>query len=119
MNDESKRGMRMSPDQGRRVLPWLVAALVLLAAWLLVGGARPMQDQSRAVALEQARDNASGATQRAIGDETRRLAARLVAPEVRAALAVGDRAAAARAIGAGWTGLKRAEVWPAGLEAHL
>ncbi|MES2858287.1 MAG: phosphomannomutase/phosphoglucomutase [Pseudomonadota bacterium] len=117
MNDESKRGMHMTPDQWRRVLPWLAAALVLLAGWLLVGGARQMQDQSRAVALEQARDEASAATQRAIGDETRRLAARLEAAEVRTALAAGDRAAAGRAIGAGWTGLTRAEVWPADLDA--
>jgi len=116
MNDETKRVSRLDPSQLRRVLPGMVAVLTLLAGWLLVGGAMQMRDESRAVGVQGARDEASAITQRTLGDETRLLAASLAAPRVRKALDSGNRAATARAIAVQWPQLKRVEVWPADLE---
>ncbi len=118
MNDESKRALGMDPDQWRRALPWLVAAMVVLAGWLLVGGVRQLLDESRTASVHKGRDDVVAATRRSLDGETRRLAARLSLPAVRAALQAGDRKAAARAIGENWPGLKRVEVWPADLEAR-
>ena len=51
MNDESKRALGMDPDQWRRALPWLVAAMVVLAGWLLVGGVRQLLVESRTASV--------------------------------------------------------------------
>ena len=118
MNDESKRTLGRGPEQWRRALPWLVWAMVVLAVWLLVGGARQLFDESRTEALHQGRDAAVTATRGALDGETRRLSARMSLPAVRASLQAGERKAAARAIGEDWPGLKRAEVWPADLESR-
>ena len=116
-DDDNERTLRIDPDQWRRILPWLVAAVLLLAAWLLVGGAMQMRDASRASSLQNERDHAIAATGRAINKETRRLGERLSSPGVRDALQAGNRAAAAQAIDANWPGLLRVELWPADLEA--
>jgi phosphomannomutase/phosphoglucomutase len=115
--DGDKRGLRLDPAQAAKGLPILAALLVLLGAWLLVSGGLRMRDEARMSSLLGARDIAISQTRSSLQDEQRMLAARLASAPLASALASGDLAAAARALGAGWAGLKRSEIWPANLQA--
>ncbi|RZA14412.1 MAG: phosphomannomutase/phosphoglucomutase, partial [Lysobacteraceae bacterium] len=107
---------RLDPAQAARTLPLLALLLALLGVWCLASGALRIRDDSRHAGLEVARDDAARAVRRVLTEERQRLAERLASPAMKAALAADDTATAKRLLREGWTGLQRADVWPADLE---
>ena len=112
-----KRGLQLDPAQAATGLPILAALLVLLGLWLLVAGGLRMRDEARTSSLQAARDTAIVETRGSLRVEQAKLVAKLASAPVQAALKTGDRAAAARAVAAGWAEVKRSEIWPADLQA--
>ncbi len=55
---EAPRGLQFDPLQAARLLPWLVALLLVLGVWCLVAGGLRLRDESRQHSLEFARDDA-------------------------------------------------------------
>jgi phosphomannomutase/phosphoglucomutase len=118
MTEGGTRRLRPSREQSLRALPVLALLMLLLGAWLAIAGGLQLRDGVRAESLERARDDAAASVRRTLQSEQARLVARLATPEVRAALAAGDRAAAAQALGANWPGLARSDIWSGDLEAQ-
>ena len=114
---EEKGKLKLDPAQAAKALPLLVALLALLGIWCLASGALRIRDDARHAGLQVARDDAVMAARRTLNDERGRLAQRLGADRVKAALATGDSAAALRLLRQGWPELQRAELWPADLTA--
>ncbi len=106
------------PLQAARALPWLVGLLGLLGLWCLVAGGLRQRDESRQNALEFARDDVVVAVRRTLNEHRQKMGARLASKEFTAALAAGDAAAAAASLKQGWSEIRRAELWPADLEAR-
>ena len=107
--------LKWDPARAAKMLPLLVGLLGLLGIWCLVSGALRIRDDARHAGLQVARDDAVMAARRTLNDERGRLAQRLAAEHVKAALAKGDTAAALRVLRQGWPELKRAELWNADL----
>jgi phosphomannomutase/phosphoglucomutase len=114
---EEKGKLKLDPAQAAKALPLLVALLALLGIWCLASGALRIRDDARHAGLQVARDDAVMAARRTLNDERGRLAQRLGADRVKAALATGDSAATLRLLRQGWPELQRAELWPADLTA--
>ncbi|GAB3737853.1 phosphomannomutase/phosphoglucomutase [Luteimonas pelagia] len=117
MNEETKRP-RMRAAQLRPVLPVAAVLLALVAAWLAWGGWQQQRDAQESAALERARDSAARGTGTALDAATRRLQARLAAPEVQAALAQGDLEAASAQLAQGWPEAEAAGILPEDLGAE-
>jgi len=116
MSDGDKRKLKLDPAQAAKGLPILAALLALLGAWLLVTGGLRLRDEARSSSLQGARDIAIAETRSNLQEEQRKLATKLESAPVRAALAAGDAAAAARAVAAGWPDVKRSELWSADMQ---
>ncbi|MCD9030066.1 phosphomannomutase/phosphoglucomutase [Luteimonas sp. BDR2-5] len=99
----------------RPVTPVLAIVLVLLALWLAWSGWQQRQHAGQVRSAEQARDAAVAATGQALSAELARLRERLGSAPVQAALADGDLAAAAAALGADWPAAEAVEIVPADL----
>lgn len=110
-------GKRLPTGDLSRALPWLAVLCALLAIWLGWSGFRQWRDGERLQALQVARDAAVGAVDAAYAAQTRQLAQRLASVPVKAALAAGDHAAAARIIRHGWAGAEEVQILPMQLEA--
>ena len=108
---------KIDPAQAARLLPVLVVLLALLGLWCLASGALRIRDDARHDQLLVARDDAALAVRRVFSDERQRLATKLDSEQFKAALAAGDDTTALSLLGEGWPGLKRAELWPADLQA--
>ncbi|HZH42864.1 MAG TPA: phosphomannomutase/phosphoglucomutase [Lysobacter sp.] len=109
---------RIGAAQLARVAPLLAGVLVLLAAWFGWSAWQQFRDDARRTALVEARDRAVQGAQAALDAERKRLDNRLARPDVQAALATGDFAAAGRLLGEGWPQLREAAVVPADLDAE-
>ncbi|HEY5972981.1 MAG TPA: phosphomannomutase/phosphoglucomutase [Pseudoxanthomonas sp.] len=101
----------------RRVLPLLAILCALLAVWLGWNGVQQWRDARLADGLQQAREQAVAAIDRALAAQTGQLTERLALPAVQIALRAGDAATAAKAIGDGWKTAGPVQVLPADLEA--
>jgi len=112
-DDGEKGKLAIDPARAAKLLPLLVALLGLLGIWCLASGALRIRDDARHAGLQVARDDAVMSVRRTLNDERGRLAQKLAAEHVKAALATGDTAAALRILRQGWPELKRAELWPA------
>ena len=112
---EEKSRLALDPARAAKLLPLLVALLAVLGIWCLVSGALRIRDDARHAGLQGARDDAAMAARRTLNDERGRLAQKLAADHVTAALAAGDAAAALRVLRQGWPELQRAELWTADL----
>ena len=108
--------LAFDPLQAARTLPWLVLLLGVLALWCLAAGGLRLRDDSRLHSLQTARDDAALAIRRKLDEQRRSMDTRLASSGFKAALTEGGPQAAA-ALRKGWTGLMRAEVWPADLDA--
>ncbi|WP_330947905.1 phosphomannomutase/phosphoglucomutase [Thermomonas sp. LB-4] len=106
------------PLQAARALPWLVALLGALGLWCLIAGGLRLRDDSRQQVLEFARDDVVVAVRRTLNEHRQKLSARLASKAFTTALAAGDATAAAAALKQGWSELRRAELWPADLDAR-
>jgi len=104
--------------QARPALPWLAAALVLLALWLAWSGWRGLQNESRRSSASLARDTAASVAASTLGGELKRLQEQLARPTVQSALQTGDLESAAIALAEDWPQLERALVQPADLAAR-
>ncbi|HEY5851952.1 MAG TPA: phosphomannomutase/phosphoglucomutase, partial [Lysobacter sp.] len=118
MNVMEKDQLAASAAQLKSVLPLVIAACALLAAWFGWNGWQLYQDGERRQAIAQVRDDVVLAAQRGLINEQKQLAQRLAAPELQAALAAGDLAAASRQLGQGWAGAADAVVLPIDLSAE-
>ncbi|HEY5802837.1 MAG TPA: phosphomannomutase/phosphoglucomutase, partial [Lysobacter sp.] len=118
MNVMEKEQLAASAAQLKSVLPLVIAACALLAAWFGWNGWQLYQDGERRQAIAQVRDEAVQAAQRGLLNEQKQLAQHLSAPELQAALAAGDLAAASRQLGQGWAGAADAVVLPIDLSAE-
>ncbi len=110
-------GRRLPAGDLGRALPWLAVLCALLAIWVGWSGVRQWRDAGRLQALQSARDAAVGAVEAAYAQHTRQLAQRLTSAPLKAALAAGDNAAAARVIQQGWDGVEDVQILPAQLDA--
>ncbi|MDQ3288850.1 MAG: phosphomannomutase/phosphoglucomutase [Pseudomonadota bacterium] len=90
--------------QMQRVLPFVAAVALLLAAWFAWSAWQHHRDQSRIAAVQQARDRAVAAVAAALGAEHKRLAFQLADPALRAAVARGDLSTATARLNDGWAG---------------
>jgi len=114
-DDGEKRKLAIDPMRAAKLLPLLVGLLALLGIWCLASGALRIRDDARHTGLQVARDDAVMAARRTMNDERGRLAQKLAADHMKAALATGDNAAALRILRQGWPDLQRAELWTADL----
>ncbi|MFT4179051.1 MAG: phosphomannomutase/phosphoglucomutase [Thermomonas sp.] len=115
--DEVRRKLQIDPAQAARSLPLLVALLLALGVWCLFAGGLRLRDDARHQNLEMARDDAVSAVRRTLNDERQQLAKRLASEGFKTALAADDHAAALAVLKKDWEGLKRAELWPADMNA--
>lgn len=115
-DDAAKLSLRLDPLQALRLLPWLVALLVVLGVWCLVAGGLRLRDETRQHGLEYARDDAVASVRRVLNEQRQAFHHQLDAPEFRAALAAGDRQAAQAKLRQGLSEVARAELWPADLD---
>src|SRR6187431_3793055 len=84
---DEKGKLALDPARAAKFLPLLVALLAALGIWCLVSGALRIRDDARHAGLQVARDDAVMAARRALNDERGRLAQKLAADHVKAALA--------------------------------
>jgi len=112
-----EKALQFDPLMVVRVLPWLIALLLLLGIWNLVSGSLHQLGESRQHALESSRDDANIAVQRALEDARQKFAGQIASTSFTSAMATGDRVAASAAIKQDWADAKRVEIWPKDLEA--
>ena len=112
-----KPKLALDAAQAAKGLPALAALLAILGAWLLVTGGLRMRDDARTASLQGARDTAIVGTRANMLAARKKLEAKLATPALMAELQAGNRDLAARAIAAGWTEVKRSEIWSADLQA--
>ncbi|UNK48102.1 phosphomannomutase/phosphoglucomutase [Lysobacter sp. S4-A87] len=110
MNVAQKEQLAASASQLKAVLPLVIAACALLAAWFGWSGWQLHQDGERRESVTQVRDDAVSAAQRGLAAEQKQLADRLAAQPLQAALAAGDLAGASRLLGEGWAGAADASI---------
>ncbi|MGY0613055.1 phosphomannomutase/phosphoglucomutase [Luteimonas sp. A501] len=101
---------RQAVAQARPLLLLLAGLVVVLALWLAWTGWRQMQDQARRDSLAVNRDAVAQSVARSLQTELERLEERLASLPVRDALAAGDFAAAAEALGRDWPNLDHAVI---------
>ncbi|MFC3814357.1 phosphomannomutase/phosphoglucomutase [Lysobacter sp. GCM10012299] len=118
MKGVEKEQLSVSADQLKSVLPLVIAACVLLAAWFGWSGWQLHQDSERRQDVAAVRDEAVQAAQRALIAEQKQLTQRLAAPELQAALATGDLAGASSQLGKGWAGASDVVILPVDLSAE-
>ncbi|RXR00298.1 phosphomannomutase/phosphoglucomutase [Pseudoxanthomonas composti] len=112
-----KKGLELNLQDRRQSLPLLAVVLVLLAAWFGWGGWSLLSSERHEQQALAAREEAVAAMQQVLATQGSQLAQRVAKPEVGAALAAGDTAAAAQAVRAGWQDVKDVQVLEAALEA--
>ena len=117
MADNESGGSRVSLGELRRALPLLAVLCALLALWIGFKGVQQWREVQLSDSLHQARDGALASAQSALQRHASTLEQKLAAPAVQAALASGDNAAAARALGDGWKTLQPVQVLPEDLES--
>src|SRR5688572_11698161 len=105
---ESRKAQLLS--QARPLLPYLAAAIALLAVWLAWNGWKQTQDGVRRDRVTLARDATVQQTATTIGAELKRLETRLQDADVQEALQAADLDAAGKALAADWPRLEHAEI---------
>src|SRR5690554_3919488 len=115
MDVNASNKTRQAIAQARPLLLVLAAVMALLALWLAWTGWQQMQDGTRRDALSANRDALAQSASRSLGNELERLQERMASAPVREALAAGDFAAAAEALGRDWPGLEHARIQDIGL----
>ena len=105
---ESRKAQMLS--QARPLLPYLAAAIALLAIWLAWNGWKQTQDGFRRDRVTLARDATVQQTAMAVGAELKRLQTRLQSADVQAALQAANLEAAGKALAADWPGLEQADI---------
>src|SRR5688572_14069175 len=118
MKGVEKEQLSASAAQLKSVLPLVIVACALLAAWFGWSGWQLHQDVERRQAVAQVRDDAVQAAQRALFTEQKQLTQRLAAPALQAALAAGDLAAASGQLAQGWAGATDVVILPTDLTAE-
>lgn len=118
MKGVEKEQLTASAAQLKSVLPLVIVACALLAAWFGWSGWQLHQDGERRQAVAQVRDDTVLAAQRALIAEQKQLTQRLAAPALQAALAAGDLAAASSQLAQGWAGASDVVVLPTDLTAE-
>ena len=116
-HSDDERKLAFDPAQTARLLPILVLLLGGLGLWCLGAGGLRMRDDARHANLEQARDDAVASVRRALNDQRQQLSKRLQSGAFKDAVAAGNTANAVAALKQDWSEVKRAEVWPASMEA--
>ena len=116
-HSDDERKLAFDPAQTARLLPILVLLLGGLGLWCLGAGGLRMRDDARHANLEQARDDAVASVRRALNDQRQQLSKRLQSGAFKDAVAAGNTANAVAALKQDWSEVKRAEVWPANLDA--
>ncbi|GAB3511952.1 phosphomannomutase/phosphoglucomutase [Pseudoxanthomonas daejeonensis] len=106
---------RVPAGEFRKRAPLLAALLALLAAWFAWSGVAQWRADAREQQLTAARDGLVASATAALVAQTRTLDERIKRPDVQAALAAGDAAAAAAALTDGWTDAEQAQVLTADL----
>lgn len=104
MKGVDKEQLPAAAGQLKAVLPLVIAACALLAAWFGWSGWQLHSDGARRMAVTQVRDDAVMAARVALMAEQKQLTGRLAAPALQAALAAGDLAGASRQLALGWAG---------------
>lgn len=99
----------------RRSAPLLALLALLLAAWFGWNGYTQWRHDAAVAKVESARDQALGEVTRALAAQGTQYDKLLRDPQVVAALAGGDAAAAATAIRERFKGAEDVQIWPAGL----
>ncbi len=118
MKGVEKEQLTASAAQLKSVLPLVIAACALLAAWFGWSGWQLHQDGERRQAVTEVRDEAVQAAQLALKAEQKQMTQRLAAPALQAALAAGDLAAASSQLGQGWRGATDVVILPTDLSAE-
>ena len=113
----AKRALQLDPAQAAKGLPILVALLVLLGLWLLIAGGLRMLDEARVTSLQGVRDASIIETRASLQQVERMFAVKLASASVQGELLSGNRDLAARALATEWKDAKRAEIWPADMQA--
>ncbi len=116
MADKESGGSRVVLGEMRKALPLVALLCAVLALWLGYKGVQQWRDVQLADSLQRARDGVLASSQAALQRHTSTLDQKLASATVQAALASGDTAAAARAIGEGWGTLEPVQVLPDNLE---
>ncbi|TWI05842.1 phosphomannomutase/phosphoglucomutase [Luteimonas cucumeris] len=112
MTDSEARRFKLDGAATRPALPWLMAALAVLALWLGWSGVQQMRDGASLQSLTAQRDAAAAEVAEIVGRETRHLSDKLGQTAIQTALQANDLDTAAARIGAGWNGVQRVEVLP-------
>jgi phosphomannomutase/phosphoglucomutase len=99
------------------VLPVVIAAALLLAAWFGWSGWQQYQGDARHASVEQARDQAASTIAAALTAEHQRFASQLDNPVLRAAVAAGDFDRAGSLVDDGWPGASGGAVLAPGLDS--
>ena len=111
-----EKALQFDPLMVVRMLPWLIALLVVLGVWSLVAGGMRQLGESRQHALESSRDDVNMAVQRTLDGARQKFSAQIASTSFASAMAAGDRVAASAAIKQDWADVKRVEIWPKDLE---
>lgn len=118
MKGLDKEQMAIPAAQLKKLVPVIVAAFVLLAAFFAWGGWEQHRDGARRLAITEARNVAVERAQMALIGEQKQFAQRLSAAPVQAAITAGDLAAASQALAQGWAGASDVAVLPLDLRAE-
>ena len=103
----------------KRLLPLLVAALVLLGAWFGWSAWRQWRESGQSSQLAASRDRAANDVSTQLAKQLAVAQKAVQAPAVVGALQAGNYANASEGLAAAWPGSERAEVAPADLQAML
>ena len=88
-----EKTLQFDPLMVVRVLPWLIALLLLLGIWNLVSGSLHQLGESRQHALESSRDDVNIAVQRVLEDARQKFATQIASASFTSAMATGVSAA--------------------------
>ncbi|GAB2629611.1 phosphomannomutase/phosphoglucomutase [Novilysobacter erysipheiresistens] len=116
MIDMKMERPQLSLEQLKPLLPLLVGACALLAAWFGWNAWQQYRDDARHTAIDQSRDNAVQAIAAGLAAEHKRFAQQLDSRTVRTAIEAGDLAKAGALLVDGWPGASRGAVLPPGLD---
>jgi phosphomannomutase / phosphoglucomutase len=109
--------IRQQLVQLRPAMKPLTILCALLALWLGWSGVAQFRDNARRSNLETTRDDGAQLVHQAMVQSQKRLTTALELKEVKAVLAAGDLASAAKVISAGWPNVSLVQVLPADLDA--
>ena len=118
MKAVEKEQLSASAAQLKVVLPLVIAACALLAAWFGWSGWQLHSDGVRRLTITELRNDVVAAAQESLAAEQKQLGQRLAAPTMQSALAAGDLAAATQQLGQGWAGAVDAVVLAPDLRAE-